>query len=563
LFACSLKLLNRADGPSRPTGGSMADDIFDYVVVGAGSAGCVLADKLSADGRSRVLVLEAGGSDRRPWIKLPIGYGISFHDPRVNWRFRTEADEGLLGRESYWPRGKVLGGSSSINAMVYCRGLPGDYDDWRDAGNPGWGWSDVEPVFRRFERHVGPDGTVRGDGPLWVCDREPEYHPLKRHFYAAAQELGLPRVDLNGPCPEGVGPYAINTRKGLRWSAADAFLRPALKRPNVELQTGVLVERVLFEGRRAVGVAYRRGGVAETARCRGAVVLAAGAVNSPRLLQLSGIGPGALLAGHGLEVRHDNPAVGGHLQDHLAVSYFFRATEPTLNAVLGSWHGRLRAGLDFLIRRKGALSLSVNQMGALLRSAPDVPRPDMQLYFNPLSYSTEYRGRRVMLKPDPFPGFILGFNACRPTSTGRIDIASPDPQAAPHIAPHYLSTNRDLADAVAGARLVGRFMATRALQGAVASARGPDLLAASDEAVLQDFRERSGTVYHPCGTCRMAPQDQGGVVGPDCAVHGVEGLRVADASIFPNITSANTNAPTILVGHMAAAAILGRPATAL
>lgn len=539
----------------------MAEAVFDYVVVGAGSAGCVLADKLSADGRSRVLVLEAGGTDRRPWVKVPIGYGIGFHDPVVNWRFTTAPDAGLGGRQSYWPRGKVLGGSSSINAMVYCRGLADDYDDWRDAGNPGWGWSDVEPVFRSFERLVGPGGATHGDGPLWVEDREREYHPMKRHVYDAARELGIDRVDLNGPRPDGIGPYAITTRRGLRWSAADAFLRPALRRPNVELRTGAAVERVLMQGRRAVGVSVLRGGRRETISCRGEVVLAAGAVNSPQILQLSGIGPGALLSGHGIAVVEENAAVGGGLHDHLGISYFFRATEPTLNDVLGRWSGRIRAGLAFALRRSGPLSLSVNQIGGIVRSSPDLPRPDIQLYFNPLSYQTEYRGRRVLLRPDPFPGFIIGFNACRPTSSGRIDIASPDPLAPPLIEPRSLSTNRDLADVLAGARLIGRFQATRTMRGLIAGTPRFDVAAADDDAIIEDFRERSGTVFHPCCTCRMARREDAGVVDPAGRVYGVEGLRVADASIFPSITSANTNAPAILVGHKVAAAMIGRPAT--
>lgn len=268
-------------------------DSFDYIVIGAGTAGCVLADRLSADGQKRVLLLEAGGSDRRFWIRTPIGYGKTFYDASVNWKYNTEPDAGLGGRRSYWPRGKVLGGSSAINAMVYCRGLPGDFDDWRDAGNPGWGWAEVAPVYQQLERRVGADGTVQGDGPLWVSEREPEYHPVKRHFLAAARQLGLPATaDLNGPQPEGVGAYAITTRRGLRCSAADAFLRPALGRPNLTLRTRALAQRILFEGRRAVGVAYLQQGQLRRATATAEVLLAGGAVNSPQLLQLSGIGPG-------------------------------------------------------------------------------------------------------------------------------------------------------------------------------------------------------------------------------------------------------------------------------
>ena len=524
----------------------------DVVVVGAGSAGCALAERLSADGRWRVLVLEAGGDDRRFWIRTPIGYGKSFFDRRVNWAYRTAADPGTGGRESYWPRGKVLGGSSSINAMVYCRGLPGDYDDWRAAGNPGWGWSDVEPVFRRFERHVSVESAGQGEGPLWISDREAEYHPVRRHFYAAAREIGLPVTrDMNGPDPEGVGAYRITTRNGRRCSAADAFLRPALRRPNMAVQTEALVERVLFDGRRAVGVAYRQGGARRIVLARGAVVLAAGAVNTPQILQLSGIGPGAALKDAGIEVLHANGNVGGQLQDHLGVNYIYRVSEPTLNQLLGSWAGRIACGVRYVATRRGPLSLSVNQMGGMVRTSPDLPRPDTQLYFNPVSYRTQYVDKRLLFSPDPWPGLIFSFNACRPTSTGRIDIASPDPAAPPRIVPNYLSTNKDVADVIASARLIARLCNSQAMRHLLVEAIDLDIGSAGEDAILADFRARAGTVFHPCGTARMAPAAEGGVVDAHLRVHGVEGLRVADASVFPNITSGNTNAPAIMVGFRA------------
>lgn len=528
-------------------------ETFDYIVVGAGSAGCVLADRLSASGRDRVLLVEAGGGDRRFWIRTPIGYGMTFHDPAVNWRFHAEPDPALGDRAVYVPRGKVLGGSSSINAMVYCRGLAEDFDDWRDAGNPGWGWRDVATTFARIERRVAADGAVLGDGPLWVSNRAPEYHKVRRHFEAAASEVGLPATaDMNGVAPEGVGPYAITTRSGLRCSAADAFLRPAMSRPNLTVMTGAEVQRITFEGRRAVGIILRRGSETLCLGARRDVVLAAGAINSPQLLQLSGIGPGAALQALGIQVVHDNGAVGGGLQDHLGVNYAFRATEPTLNQVLGTWRGRLAAGLAFLARRRGPLSLSVNQMGGLVRSTPGAARPDTQLYFNPLSYSADFAAERPILQPDAFPGFILGFNPCRPTSRGRVDLASPDPAAPPRIALNYLDTDADVSGVLAGARLVGRLQDTAALRRLIDGAPSFDLTQATDDAILADFRARSGSVYHPCGTCRMAPADRFGVLDPHLRVHGVEGLRVIDASAFPNITSANTNAPTIMLARHAA-----------
>jgi choline dehydrogenase len=534
---------------------------FDYIVVGAGSAGCVLAERLSADARARVLVLEAGGDDRRFWIRTPIGYGKTFLDPEVNWRFQTEPEAGLAGRRTYVPRGRVLGGSSSINAMVWHRGLPGDFDDWRDAGNPGWGWADVAPVFERVERRVAADGGSAGEGPQWVSVREAEYHPIRRHFLAAARELGLPMTaDMNGGAAEGVGPYAITTRAGLRCSAADAFLRPAMARRNLTVLTGAQALGLRFAERRAAGVVVRHGGVTRAFAARREVVLAAGAIGSPQLLQLAGIGPGALLQTMGIAVRHDNPAVGGGLQDHLGVNYAYRAAEPTLNAALGTWRGRLAAGAAFLLARRGPLSLSVNQMGGLVRSRPEAPRPDVQLYFNPLSYSAEFAGARPLTRPDPFPGFILSFNPCRPTSAGRVDLASPDPCAAPRIAPGYLATDADVAGALAGARLIGRLQETAALRRLIAAPAALDPARADDAAVLADIRARAGSVFHPCGTCRMGPADRGGVVDARLRVYGVEALRVVDASAFPNITSANTNAPTIMLARRAAELMLAEVA---
>jgi choline dehydrogenase len=528
---------------------------FDYIIVGAGSAGCVLAERLSADGRHNVLLLEAGGTDRRFDVRVPIGYGRLFHDPSVNWRFRSEPEPGLDGRAIYWPRGKLLGGSSAINAMVYIRGLPGDFADWQAAGNPGWGPAEAAAAFERMERRIGAGGSPTGAGALWVSDCAAQYHKLGRHYLAAAQEAGFPPGDTVSA--EGVGPYALTTRRGRRHSAADAFLRPALRRRNLRLVTAAEVLGATLDGLRATGVRYRRHGQLHEARCRAEVVLSAGAVKSPQLLQLSGIGPGALLASMGIEVVRDAPGVGGALQDHLGMTYAFRASEPSLNQVLGRFRGKAAAALRYVLFRDGPFSLGVNQMGGMVRSDPGLPRADIQLYCNPLSYSTVYRNRRPLLAPDPWPGFCIGFNPCRPTSRGRIDIASPDPHAAPLIVPNSLSTDTDIALMLAGARVVERLLETEAMRGLVTAANGFSPAAQTDAAILADIRARAGTVYHPCGTCRMAPAVAGGVVDPALRVHGVAGLRVADASIFPNITSANTNAPTLMVAMKAADIILG------
>jgi len=530
---------------------------FDFIIIGAGSAGCVLADCLSASGRDRVLVLEAGGPDRSFWIRTPIGYGRTFADPAVNWKYQTLPNPALGGRTMYWPRGKVVGGSSSINALVYCRGMPVDFDDWRALGNVGWGWDDVRPVFERNERRVDPAGHATSEGPLDVKDVRPFLHPTQATWQAAARELALPfSDDFNGAEPEGFGCYRITVRNGQRWSAADAFLRPALARPNLRLETGAWVSRIRLEGRRAAGVEYVSDGQRRSAAASREVILCGGAVNSPQLLQLSGIGPGALLSGFGIPVVLDNPAVGANLQDHLAVSYYYEATQPTLNNELHSSWAKFRAGVRYLLTRGGPLGLSVNQFGGFVRSRPEGTRPDQQLYFSPVTYGAGDATRR-RINVDPFPGCLLCFQPSRPTSRGRIDIAAADFRAPPAIAPNYLGTDEDIADVIHGGRLIQRIAATHALQALIARPVGPDVRTMDDAAIVADFRARAATVYHPVSTCRMGPDPDSSVVDPQLRVHGIERLRVVDASVFPTVTSGNTNAPTLMVARRAADLILG------
>jgi choline dehydrogenase len=526
--------------------------MYDFIIVGAGTAGCVLADRLSQDSRNRVLLLEAGGSDRRFWIKTPIGYGRTFADPKVNWKYQTEASPGLNGRSMYWPRGRVLGGSSSINALVYCRGLPADFDGWRDQGNVGWGFDEVKPYFERSERHVDAAGEERGAGPLDILDVTPRLHPMRQNWLQAAEELGHPTTDdFNGEQPLGFGAYQITVRHGLRRSAADAFLRPALTRSNLQLSMNALVSRVCFEGRKAVGVEYFRDGVALTAAARREVILCGGSVNSPQLLQLSGIGDGRHLMKFNIPVILDSPAVGGHLQDHLAVVYSYKSTVPTLNNVLGSRFGQLAAGLRYLLTRGGPLALSVNQFGALVRANPAAATADVQLYFNPVTYSAG-DAKRTRIKVDSFPGFYLCFQPTRPTSVGRIDIASADCRAAPRIEPNYMSTQKDVEDVVHGARLLQSIARTRAMRTLIQEPLEPNLDRMNDADMVADFRSRAATVYHPVGTCRMGPKPETAVVDSELRVHGISNLRIVDASVFPTVTAANTNAPTLMVAQKAA-----------
>jgi choline dehydrogenase len=540
-------------------------DSFDYIVVGAGSAGCVLADRLSANGRDRVLILEAGGSDDRFWIRAPIGYGRTFADARVNWKYQTQADPGTNSRAMYWPRGRVVGGSSSINALVYIRGLPEDYDDWRALGNAGWGWQDVKPVFERTERNVDPRGASSNDHPVYVSDVAPQLHPTCRYFFEAANEVGLPITDdFNGPHPEGVGYYRVTTRNGRRWSASHAFLKPALRRANVKLETESWVSRIRFEGRRATGVEYVRGGQTRYAGAAREIIVSGGAVNSPQILQLSGIGPGKTLAQFGIPLVLDNPAVGGYLQDHLAVTYSYKSTQATLNNELHSALGKLKAGIEYLLTRRGPLSLSVNHCGGFVRTdrgghgdgdGGGDARSIFQLYYNPVTYAAGDSNRKS-INVDAFPAFMLSYQPSRPSSRGRIDIMSADFRQPPAIAPNYLSTDKDLQDVVRGGRLLQAMEATQAMRSFIKEPMGARLSGMSEAELIADFRARSATVYHPVGTCRMGPDAAASVVDSNLRVHGIERLRVVDASVFPTITSGNTHAPTLMVAQKAADAIV-------
>jgi choline dehydrogenase len=533
--------------------------VFDYIIVGAGSAGCVLARRLTESGAHKALVLEAGGSDRRLWIQMPIGYGKSFYDPRVNWMYRTEPEETLAGRQGYWPRGKVLGGSSSINAMVHIRGQAGDFDDWRDHGNPGWSWRDVLPYFRKSEDFAGGGDAWRGaGGPLRVEDVSRECHPLCQNYLRACEEIGLRRTaDFNGENFEGVGFYQITVKGGFRMSAARAYLRPAMRSGHVRVETHAHATRVLFEGKRAIGVEYRQNGALKVAKAGREVILAAGSINSPQLLQLSGVGPAAVLRNFGVEVVADRPAVGRNLQDHLCIDHVYRSRLPSLNEQLGARWGQVRLGLKYLALQRGPLSISVNQGGGFVRSRSELPRPNIQLYFCPTSYTrTTAPGKRALLRPDPFPGFLLGAQPCRPTSRGFLQIRSPDPFAAPMIFPNSLSTDHDIQELLEGARLLRRLASAPSLSSIIEEEMTPGSSVQSDEDFVADIRRRCSSVFHPVATCRMGRDAQEDVVDAELRVHGLGGLRVIDASVFPTLTSGNTNAPTIMVAEKGADIVL-------
>jgi choline dehydrogenase len=532
---------------------------YDYIIVGAGTAGCVLANRLTADGAQRVLLLEAGGSDRSLWISVPVGYARTFHDPRYNWMYEAEPDPALDNRRQFWPRGKVVGGSGSINAMIYVRGQPGDFDDWRDAGNPGWSWAEVLPWFKKLEDHCWGASEYHGaGGPIHVSEVSSAVHPICHTFLAACAALDIPATrDFNGAQPEGAGLWQVTIKDGARVSTATAYLRPALRRANLEVQLRAFATRVLFNGTRASGVEYEREGVRQEARARREVLVCAGAINSPQLLELSGVGDGRLLQQFGIQVVADSPAVGVGLQDHLAVSYFFRARVPTLNNELAPLLGKVKAALRYALTRRGALAMSVNQAGAFLRSRPELTRPNLHIYFNPASYSTTTAGsKRRLMNPDPWPGYLMSFNTCRPTSRGSIQIRSGDPHVKPAITVNSLSTAADVQDVFDGARILRRIAAAGPLAAVTENERQPGAAVQADAEVLADFRQRAGSVFHASCTCAMGADARSAVLDARLRVRGVGSLRVVDASAFPNVTSGNTNTPTIMLAEKAAELII-------
>jgi choline dehydrogenase len=530
----------------------------DYVIVGAGSSGSVIAARLSENPQNRILVLEAGPWGKHPWLHIPIGYGKVFYDKRYNWKYQTEPEPNLNNRSIYWPRGKVLGGSSSINAMVYVRGDKADYEEWGKVA-PGWNWNDVEPIFRRMENWLGPVKDERGQsGPLGVTDISSMAHPLCRAYLEAAKEAGIPtNDDYNAGNMEGASLFQITTRNGLRASTAQAYLKPAASRSNVSIVTNAHVTRILLDGNTAKGVEYSLNGQKIKIYARREVILCGGAINTPQLLQLSGIGPGALLKKFNIPVIKDQPHVGRNLIDHLGLEIVYGSKVPTLNQVLRPWWGKALVGLQFLLFRKGPLTMSLNQGGGFVWLGEKSAPPDLQLYFMPMSYTRAPTGTRPLMNPDPFPAYKIGFNPCKPESRGYLEIRSPDPMEAPRMHPNYLSVEKDCQLMIAGTRLIQHIASMPALAGITDKEVFPDAPMKTDDEILDFTREHSWTVFHQCGTCRMGKDAKSSVVDEKLKVHGIQNLRIADASIFPTIPSGNTNAPAIMVGEKAASIIQG------
>jgi choline dehydrogenase len=530
---------------------------FDFIVVGAGSAGCVLANRLTESGRYSVLLLEAGGRDRNPWIHIPLGYGKLFTNPKVNWLYQSEPEPELHGRQIIQPRGKVLGGSSSFNGLLYVRGQREDFDHWRQLGNAGWSFEDVLPYFKKSENQErGADDLHGADGPLCVSDVS-EPHPLCEAFIEASEQAGFPRNDdFNGPGQEGAGYFQLTARNGRRSSTATGYLKPARKRANLTIVPDALTTRILTSGRRATGVEYRVGGETRVAHAKGEVILSAGAFGSPQIMQLSGLGPAALLRSHGIEVVADMPGVGADLQDHFQVRIQYRCTEPiTMNDVINDWRQRITAGLRYALFRKGMLTIGAGYAGGFFRTDPALATPDVQVHF--IIFSAEKIGANL----HPFPGFIASICQLRPESRGHVRIKSADPAAAPAIQPLYMSARSDRDTMVRGMQLLRRIMGQPAMLRYIAEERLPGPQCQSEAEMLAYARETGTTIFHPTSTCRMGP-DANAVVDERLRVRGIEGLRVVDGSAMPTVVSGNTNAAIVMIGEKGAEMILQDAASA-
>ena len=530
------------------------DAQFDYIIVGAGSAGCVLANRLSESGKHRVLLLEAGGRDSNRWIHIPIGFGKVMFDRDVNWMFETEPEARMNGRNIKIPRGRVLGGSSSINGLLYIRGQREDYDDWRALGNPGWGFADCLPYFKKAEHQTrGADEWHGTGGPLCVSDVK-DKHPLADAFIDAGEAIGIGRnSDFNGARQEGLGYFQGTARNGMRCSAAVGYLHPAINRRSLTVETSAHASRILTDGTRATGVEYTQNGATHRAMARLEVIVAAGAIQSPQLLQLSGIGPGELLQRHGIEPVKILSGVGRNLQDHLQSRIIWRCTEPiTVNDDLMSLRRKLGIGLKFALSRSGPLSWYAGLAGGFARTRPELDRPDVQFHFFP--YSTD----RIDPTLHRFSGFTMSVCKLRPESRGTVEIKSREPDHAPAIQPNFLEREADVATMLDGLKMVRQMAQAPQLARWISTEYDPGPDCSSDEQLVDFIRNKAFTVYHPVGTCKMG-SDPDAVVDQELRVHGMQRLRVIDASIMPTVTSGNTNAPVIMIAEKAADMILAAP----
>ena len=523
---------------------------FDIIIVGAGSAGSIVANRLSQDQNLKILILEAGPNNFHPMIKIPLGYGMTFYNKSINWNFYTSPQLHLDNRRLYCPRGKVVGGSSSINAMIYARGFPSDFRNWTYDNSSFWSWENIRKTYENMEKNIILKDKENATSKIVVNNVSSQHHSILNNYFLGAKELDIPSVDsFNADNAEGVGHYDITTRNGYRWSAADGFLKGALTK-NVKLTTQANVNQITVSDKKVTGVKYSKKGRNFEVKAKIGVVMAAGSIKTPHILMLSGIGPSDHLKDFGIETKIDNPNVGSNLQDHIGIDYLYRSKVPTLNKSLGTVSGKIKSILEYLIFRSGPLSLSINQGGGFIRWKNREDYPNLQVYFNPLTYSVSHANKRPLLKTDSFDGFIIGFQPCRPNSRGNIRLLSKEINDDPLIDPGYLSNEKDLYDLECAYDFVRKISQTHSLDSIIDHPIGIDLIKSSTKEMISHFRQNATSVYHPCGTCKISPDKNTGVVSDRLKVHGLQNLWIVDASVFPNITSGNINAPVMMTAYI-------------
>ena len=523
---------------------------IDLVVVGAGSAGCIVTNQIINKTNFKILLVEAGPSDNNPIVKIPLGYGMTFFNKKLNWNFYSKKQKNLLNREIYFPRGKVLGGSGSINAMVYTRGLESDYENWSSKTNNLWSWHNIKSSYEAIEKNISEQDKTKIYNKIPVNDVSKFHHPIVQNFFEASKEMGISyNKNLSTDSKNQVGHYNINTRNGYRFTSSDGFLKPIMKSKNLIVLKNSIAKKIIFDHKKISQILIINDGKEVSIKPNIGVILCTGAIMTPHLLMHSGIGPANKLQKVGINLRINSPNVGKHLQDHIGIDYLYKSKVNTLNYLLGRWKGRATSIIEYLLKRKGPLSLSINQSGGFINWKSKDKLPNLQLYFNPISYSISYYKKRPLLKTDKFNGFAIGFNSCRPKSKGSVFISTNKFNDFPIIDPNYLTDQEDVYDLKCAFDIVRQLSVSKHIRDISNGPVNIDPLQLSDEELINHFRNNAVSVYHPCGTCRMDTDIQKGVVSETLKVHGTENLWIADASILPNITSGNINAPVMMMAY--------------